>query len=170
MLIASAEHLSLSREGILGLAQWALEHLKATPDIPLREIADLTPIEKLQQEIIGEYAGAGLPEAFKTALDLTTKYAKEDVDVTQLPEFKPLISRIERIGQENVNQVLRRMQRGGMAWSTPQGKAVGREFARELDGHRCDVALAIGYRDPAEDYNEKLPKSRRRHESVFVQL
>jgi nitroreductase/dihydropteridine reductase len=49
-------------------------------------------------------------------------------------------------------------------------EAVGREFARELDGHRCDVALAIGYRDPAEDYNEKLPKSRRRRESVFVRL
>ncbi len=44
------------------------------------------------------------------------------------------------------------------------------EFEKELDGYRCEVALAIGYRDPAEDYNARLPKSRRRAESVFVHL
>lgn len=44
------------------------------------------------------------------------------------------------------------------------------EFEKELDGYRCEVAVAIGYRNPAEDYNAKLPKSRRRPESVFVHL
>lgn len=44
------------------------------------------------------------------------------------------------------------------------------EFEQELDGYRCEVAVAIGYRDPAEDFNAKLPKSRRRAESVFVYL
>lgn len=47
---------------------------------------------------------------------------------------------------------------------------IGQEFSRELEGYRCDVALAIGYRDPENDYNAKLPKSRRRPESLFVHL
>ena len=47
---------------------------------------------------------------------------------------------------------------------------IGEEFAQELDGYRCEVALAIGYRDAEEDYNAKLPKSRRRAESVFVRV
>jgi len=36
---------------------------------------------------------------------------------------------------------------------------VNKEFASELDGYQCDVALAIGY-SHEEDYNAKLPKSR----------
>lgn len=47
---------------------------------------------------------------------------------------------------------------------------VSKEFAQELEGYRCEVAVAIGYRDVQEDYNAKLPKSRRRPESVFIHL
>jgi nitroreductase / dihydropteridine reductase len=47
---------------------------------------------------------------------------------------------------------------------------VSKEFAQELDGYRCEVAVAIGYRDVQEDYNAKLPKSRRRPESLFIHL
>ncbi|MCK5808641.1 nitroreductase family protein [bacterium] len=44
------------------------------------------------------------------------------------------------------------------------------EFKRELDGYQCDVALAIGYHHPREDYNAKLPKSRRSLETVLVRI
>jgi len=44
------------------------------------------------------------------------------------------------------------------------------EFAEELEGYQCDVALAIGYHLPDEDYNAKLPKSRLSLESIFVHL
>ncbi|RLA19066.1 MAG: NAD(P)H-dependent oxidoreductase [Gammaproteobacteria bacterium] len=47
---------------------------------------------------------------------------------------------------------------------------VNAEFKEELDGYQCDVALAIGYRHPEEDYNSTLPKSRRSLESVLVRL
>jgi len=47
---------------------------------------------------------------------------------------------------------------------------VNEEFKVELDGYQCDVALAIGYHHPQEDYNEKLPKSRRSLDSVFVHI
>lgn len=33
-------------------------------------------------------------------------------------------------------------------------------FSEELEGHVCEVALAIGYHDKATDYNASLPKSR----------
>lgn len=47
---------------------------------------------------------------------------------------------------------------------------VNEEFKVELDGYQCDVALAIGYHHPREDYNKKLPKSRRSLESVLVRI
>lgn len=47
---------------------------------------------------------------------------------------------------------------------------VNEEFKNELGGYHCDVALAIGYHHPQEDYNAKLPKSRRSLESIFVRI
>lgn len=47
---------------------------------------------------------------------------------------------------------------------------VNEEFKNELKGYQCDVALAIGYHHPDEDYNAKLPKSRRRLESILVRI
>ncbi len=47
---------------------------------------------------------------------------------------------------------------------------VNKEFEQELDGYQCHVALAIGYRHPTEDFNARLPKSRRTLESVLVRM
>ena len=47
---------------------------------------------------------------------------------------------------------------------------VNEEFKVELDGYQCDVALAIGYHHRQEDYNEKLPKSRRSLDSILVRI
>lgn len=47
---------------------------------------------------------------------------------------------------------------------------VNKEFEQELGGYHCHVALAIGYRHPEEDYNAKLPKSRRKLDSVLVRV
>lgn len=46
---------------------------------------------------------------------------------------------------------------------------VNEEFKDELQGHQCDVALAIGYHHQ-EDYNAKLPKSRRSMDSIMVRI
>jgi len=37
---------------------------------------------------------------------------------------------------------------------------VGEAFKEALDGHVCEVALAIGYHQDGEDYNHGLPKAR----------
>ncbi len=47
---------------------------------------------------------------------------------------------------------------------------VNEEFKEELDGYQCDVALAIGYHHPREDYNAKLPKSRRNPADILVRI
>ena len=46
---------------------------------------------------------------------------------------------------------------------------VEKEFAKELDGYKCEVALAIGYRHE-KDFNAKLPKSRLSAKELFVRL
>lgn len=46
---------------------------------------------------------------------------------------------------------------------------MNKEFTEELDGFRCDVALAIGYRHQ-DDYNSKLPKSRLSKENVIIMI
>ncbi|TEW56503.1 NAD(P)H-dependent oxidoreductase [Psychromonas sp. RZ22] len=43
-------------------------------------------------------------------------------------------------------------------------------FAEELGGYQCHVALAIGYHDEAEDYNNKLAKSRLAMKDVLTVL
>jgi nitroreductase/dihydropteridine reductase len=47
---------------------------------------------------------------------------------------------------------------------------VNKEFSQELAGYQCDVALAIGYHHPEEDFNAKLPKSRRSLSDILVKI
>jgi len=47
---------------------------------------------------------------------------------------------------------------------------VNKAFAKELEGYQCDVALAIGYRHPEEDFNASLPKSRLSLETVLTRI
>ncbi|MDR9829253.1 nitroreductase family protein [Vibrio sp. FNV 38] len=47
---------------------------------------------------------------------------------------------------------------------------IGEEFKDELDGHVCEVALAIGYHMPEEDYNYGLPKARLALDKVVTTL
>jgi len=47
---------------------------------------------------------------------------------------------------------------------------VNKEFAKELEGYQCDVALAIGYHHPEEDFNSNLPKSRLALETILTRI
>jgi len=47
---------------------------------------------------------------------------------------------------------------------------VNQEFKDELGGYQCDVALAIGYSHPEDDFNAKLPKSRHSLEKLLVRI
>ncbi len=47
---------------------------------------------------------------------------------------------------------------------------VNEEFKTEFAGYQCDVALAIGYHHPQQDYNAQLPKSRRSLASIMLRI
>ncbi|MDA0128242.1 nitroreductase family protein [Vibrio sp. MarTm2] len=47
---------------------------------------------------------------------------------------------------------------------------IGQIFEQELDGHICEVALAIGYHQDGEDYNHGLPKARMHMDDVIEVL
>jgi nitroreductase len=47
---------------------------------------------------------------------------------------------------------------------------VNKEFKKELDGYQCDVALAIGYHHPQDDYNAKLHKSRLSLDDILLRI
>ncbi len=46
---------------------------------------------------------------------------------------------------------------------------VNKAFAKELSGYQCNLALAIGY-SHSDDYNARLPKSRRHPDSILVRI
>ncbi len=47
---------------------------------------------------------------------------------------------------------------------------ISEEFKQELDGHVCEVALAIGYHKDGEDYNHGLPKARLHIDDIMTTL
>ncbi len=70
----------------------------------------------------------------------------------------------------NTLHVLARLRIDSTTMEGIDAELVNKEFAKELDGYYCQVALAIGYRQPEEDFNAKLPKSRRTPESCLVRV
>ncbi|MGF1721060.1 nitroreductase family protein [Vibrio kyushuensis] len=58
--------------------------------------------------------------------------------------------------------------------STPlegiDSELINQEFAKELGGYECNVALAMGYHNEVEDFNANLPKSRLPFEDVITVL
>ena len=69
----------------------------------------------------------------------------------------------------NALHTLARLEIDSTALEGIDAPMVEQEFAKELDGYKCEVALAIGYRHE-EDFNAKLPKSRLAQEELFVRL
>lgn len=70
----------------------------------------------------------------------------------------------------NIMHVLARL---GIASTPMEGidaELIGQQFADELDGHVCEVALAMGYHKEGEDFNFGLPKARLAQEDVITVL
>lgn len=70
----------------------------------------------------------------------------------------------------NALHVLARLGIDSTSMEGVDSELIGEIFADELDGYVCEVALAIGYHDSAEDYNAALPKSRLPLEQVLQVL
>ena len=70
----------------------------------------------------------------------------------------------------NIFHTLARLQIDSTALEGIDADEVNKEFAKELNGHICEVALAIGYHNPQEDYNKTLPKSRRECSDICLKI
>lgn len=114
--------------------KWLLNLLQqGVPNIPTRQIPGLTGTELGAQDMLSQYLGSDLPESFRTALDEMTRIATEPIDITKLPEFEPIISRVGREGDIRTNRLMRRLQMGGALSSSPGGKMIGRETSRTME-------------------------------------
>ncbi len=70
----------------------------------------------------------------------------------------------------NTLHILARLQIDSTPMEGIDIELVNKEFSEELDGYQCDVALAIGYHHPEDDFNAKLPKSRLALNDVLVRI
>ena len=68
----------------------------------------------------------------------------------------------------SVLHTLARLKIGSTPLEGIDVERLNKEFRHELDGYRCEVALAIGYSDQENDWNYNLPKSRR--DDIFTRL
>ncbi|WP_343773131.1 nitroreductase family protein [Marinomonas arenicola] len=62
-----------------------------------------------------------------------------------------------------LGNILHTLARLGIASTPMEGvdpELIGEKFAAELDGHVCEVALAMGYHKDGDDWNHGLPKAR----------
>ena len=72
-----------------------------------------------------------------------------------------------------LGNLLHTLARMGIASTPMEGvdKAlISEQFTNELDGHVCEVALAIGYHKEGEDWNYGLPKARLAHEDIITTI
>ncbi|MDV7104844.1 NAD(P)H-dependent oxidoreductase [Vibrio sp. TH_r3] len=60
----------------------------------------------------------------------------------------------------NILHVLARLGIASTPMEGVDAELIGELFNEELDGHVCEVALAMGYHKDGEDYNHGLPKAR----------
>lgn len=60
----------------------------------------------------------------------------------------------------NILHVLARLDIASTPMEGVDAQLLGELFKDELDGHVCEVALAMGYHKDGEDYNHGLPKAR----------
>ena len=70
----------------------------------------------------------------------------------------------------NTLHTLARLKIGSTPLEGIDTDLVNQEFSNELAGYQCDVALAIGYPHPEDDFNSKLPKSRKNLEEVVTRI
>ena len=70
----------------------------------------------------------------------------------------------------NTLHVLARLGIDSTTMEGVDSELIGQQFEEELAGYQCDVALAMGYHHPSEDYNALLPKSRLTLNSILTVL
>ncbi|PKG37160.1 NAD(P)H-dependent oxidoreductase [Psychromonas sp. Urea-02u-13] len=113
-----------------------------------QDIANKRSTEAQREQAFGAYA----------FVDLNTDEAGNNASWTKAQTYIALGNTLHTLARLNIDS------------TTMEGidsELISDVFAKELDGYICDVALAIGYHDQAQDYNQPLPKSRLSTEQVI---
>ncbi|MBJ2138992.1 MAG: NAD(P)H-dependent oxidoreductase [Alteromonadaceae bacterium] len=69
-----------------------------------------------------------------------------------------------------LGNIMHTLARLGIASTPMEGvdhELIGEKFQQELDGHICEVALAMGYQNAEDDWNYGLPKARLAIEEII---
>lgn len=88
------------------------------------------------------------------------KYAFVELNTDERGENHAWTKAQTYIALGNALHTLARLKIDSTAMEGIDSSKVEQTFAEELEGFRCELALAIGYHDCEEDYNAKLAKSR----------
>lgn len=92
---------------------------EGTPDIPARSIADLSPIQQLIQEALGDML-AKSGESTALARKTYTDTLKEEVDPAKSKEYRGFVSEAERLKKKGITGVRQSAEGYGMFGSSPQ--------------------------------------------------
>ncbi|MBL4832319.1 MAG: NAD(P)H-dependent oxidoreductase [Aliivibrio sp.] len=113
-----------------------------------QDIANQRSTEEQREQAFGAYA----------FVDLNTDEAGNNAAWTKAQTY---------IALGNTLHTLARLSIDSTTMEGIDSELISDIFATELDGYVCDVALAIGYHDKEQDYNQPLPKSRLSTEQVL---
>ncbi len=106
---------------------------KGTPEIPVRNVADLTPMQQLIQEKLGGYLSSS-EESSALARKTYTDILNEDPDITKGKQYQGLKSEAERLKKKGITDVRHSANRKGMFGSSPQFAGEG-EVSAQYDSN-----------------------------------
>lgn len=124
--------------------------------------------EKFAKRVDAEVASGHLPADMYNAFMGAYAFAEANTDING---FNGGWTKAQLyIAMGNLLHTLARLGIDSTPMEGVDSALIGEEFKQELDGHVCEVALAIGYHKEGEDYNHGLPKARLPLEDVITTL
>ncbi|MBD1388786.1 NAD(P)H-dependent oxidoreductase [Neiella sp. HB171785] len=124
--------------------------------------------EKYAKRVDAEVASGHLPKEMYDQMMGAYAFAEANTDETG---FNGSWTKAQvYIALGNLLHVLARLGIDSTPMEGVDPELIGKEFNQELDGHVCEVALAMGYHLESEDYNHGLPKARLDLDDVVTTL
>lgn len=124
--------------------------------------------EKYAQRVAVEVSSGHLPENMSD--NMMSAYAFAELNTDEKGYNGAWTKAQVYIALGNLLHTLARLGIDSTPMEGVDAKLIGEEFKAELDGHVCDVALAMGYHLDSADYNYGLPKARLPLDDISVTL
>lgn len=116
---------------------WLSELLKRpVPEFPTGQIAPVSALEEKGLALAGQFTGAPPSTERETAISEAMKVMTSPVDISRLPEFKPIVSEVTKAGDIMLNRMARTLQGTGSLKTSPGARVMSRGVS--------DVAERLG--------------------------